>query len=410
MLRTLRIRIISLAIISISVVVLAITGTINLLNAISLRNRADQTLNIISEFQGVMPSDSQEIEHRAHFSIDEEMPFRTRYFVITTDLNGKIIDKNTDNIASVDDEDIIRFNEATRNKKENTYGSVGDFRYLVKINDSGNRMVTFLDRIQDGEAIRRLLFASLMTAAIGILVIFLLLIFVSKLILQPFVRNHEKQQQFITDAGHELKTPLAIIRTNAEVLEVVSGENEWLESIKNQTERLDGLVKGLLRLARSGEFTDEHEHIKFSLSAAVNEIATPFKTLAEKKGLKIHFDITPSIEYKGDAQSISTLVSILVDNAIKYASEDGEVLITLNRMGKGTLKTAKLIIENDTDVDESEDPERFFERFYRSDGSRARESGGYGIGLSVAKTIVEQHKGKITVSRNGNRISFTVIL
>ena len=410
MLRALRIRIITLAIIAISVVVFAITGTINLLNALWLRNRADETLNIISDFRGVMPSNTHEIEPKAHFSIDEEMPFRTRYFVITTDQNGNIIEKNTANIVSVDDEDISRFNEATRSKPENTYGSVGDFRYLVKKNDSGDRMVTFLDRTQDGEAIRRLLFASLMTAAIGIGVIFLLLILVSKRILQPFVRNHEKQQQFITDAGHELKTPLAIIRTNAEVLEVMNGENEWLDSIKNQTERLDGLVKGLLRLARSGEFTDENEHIKFSLSAAVNEIATPFKALAEKKGLIMHFDITPSIEYKGSAQSISTLVSILVDNAIKYASPGGEVLITLNRMGKGTLKTAKLIVENDTDIDESEDPERFFERFYRSDGSRARESGGYGIGLSVAKTIVEQHKGRITVSRNGNRIAFTAKL
>ena len=269
-------------------------------------------------------------------------------------------------------------------------------------------MVTFLDRSQDGEAIRRLLSASFLTAAIGLLVILLILIFASKLILQPFVRNHEKQQQFITDAGHELKTPLAIIRTNAEVLEVIGGSNEWIDSIKNQTERLDGLVKGLLRLARSGELTDEH--VKFSLSAAVNEIATPFTALAEKKGLKMHFDITPSIEYKGNPQSIGTLVSILVDNAIKYAVPNGEVIVALNRMGKGTLKTAKLIVENDTDMDENEDPERFFERFYRSDGSRARESGGYGIGLSVAQSIVEQHKGKITVSRTGNRIAFTAIL
>lgn len=410
MLRALRIRIVTLAIIAISVVVLAITGTINLLNAIWMRTKADETLNLISEFNGRIPSDSGELEHKAHIYVDEEMPFRTRYFVVTTDDDGDILGTNTENIVSVDADDILNLNNATRNKPENAYGSVGGFRYLVRANESGIRTVTYLDRTEDGETIRRLLRASLIVAAIGILVIFLLLIFASKLILQPFVRNHEKQQQFITDAGHELKTPLAIIRTNAEVLEVVSGENEWLDSIKNQTERLDTLVKGLLRLAKSGELSDEHEHIKFSLSAAVNEIAAPFKALAEKNGLRMHFDVTPSIEYKGDAQAISTLVSILVDNAIKYAAPGGEVIITLNRMGKGTLKTAKLIVENDTDIDENEDPSRFFERFYRSDGSRARESGGYGIGLSVAQTIVEQHKGKITVSRNGDRIAFTAIL
>ena len=408
MLRALRIRIITVAIIAITIVVLAITGTINILNAVWMRAKADETLNLISDFNGRMPANRDELEPKAHFSIDEEMPFRTRYFVITTDESGNLIDANTDNIVSVDASDLLRFNETTKNKTQGSFGSVDNYRYLVRKNSAGGRMVTFLDRSQDSEAIRRLLSASFLTAAIGLLVILLILIFASKLILQPFVRNHEKQQQFITDAGHELKTPLAIIRTNAEVLEVINGSNEWIDSIKNQTERLDGLVKGLLRLARSGELSDEH--VKFSLSAAVNEIATPFTALAEKKGLKMHFDITPGIEYKGNPQSIGTLVSILVDNAIKYAAQDGEVIVALNRMGKGTLKTAKLIVENDTDIDETEDPERFFERFYRSDGSRARESGGYGIGLSVAQSIVEQHKGKITVSRTGNRIAFTAIL
>ena len=220
----------------------------------------------------------------------------------------------------------------------------------------------------------------------------------------------KKQNQFITDAGHELKTPLAIIRTNAEVLEMCVGSNEWLDSINNQTERLDGLVKGLLRLAQSAEIPEDTEQVTFSLSAAVRETAEPFKALAEKNGHKMHFDITPEIQYKGNAQSINTLVSILVDNAIKYASPGGEIFVSLARMGIGTLKTAKLIVENDTELDGTDDPNRFFERFYRSDSSRARQTGGYGIGLSVAQTITEQHKGKITVSLNKNRIAFTVIL
>ena len=188
------------------------------------------------------------------------------------------------------------------------------------------------------------------------------------------------------------------------------GSNEWLDSINNQTERLDGLVKGLLRLAQSAEIPEDTEQVTFSLSAAVRETAEPFKALAEKNGHKMHFDITPEIQYKGNAQSINTLVSILVDNAIKYASPGGEIFVSLARMGIGTLKTAKLIVENDTELDGTDDPNRFFERFYRSDSSRARQTGGYGIGLSVAQTITEQHKGKITVSLNKNRIAFTVIL
>ena len=121
-------------------------------------------------------------------------------------------------------------------------------------------------------------------------------------------------------------------------------------------------------------------------------------------------DIAPNIEYKGDAKAISTLVSILIDNAIKYASEGGDIAVSLTRLGKSTARTAKLVVDNATNIDSKEDVNRYFERFYRSDSSRSRQTGGYGIGLSVAKTIIEAHKGKITVSRNNGRIYFTVLL
>lgn len=408
MLRALRIQIIAVTLVAVTCVVFAITFTINLLNGIWLRSRADDILNIISDFNGSIPSNPDEIEDRVHFTVDSELPFRTRYFVIKTDKDGNITEAMTNSISSVTDEDIEHYNELTCHLKDKTYRSVDEYRYLVRDTKNG-KMVTFLDRSQDRETIRTLFVASTLTAIIGLTLMFCIIILASKRILQPFVRNQEKQKQFITDAGHELKTPLAIIRTNAEVLEVCGGSNEWVDSIKNQTERLDGLIQGLLRLAKSGEL-EEEEHVQFSLSAAVSEVSHPFKTLAEQKGHKMHFDITPGIEYKGSPQSIRTLVSILVDNAIKYAADGGEIFINLYRMNKGALKAAKLVIENDTDIPADENPSRFFERFYRSDGSRARETGGYGIGLSVAQTIVEQHRGKITVDRTGNRIAFTVIL
>lgn len=292
---------------------------------------------------------------------------------------------------------------------DGTRGNIGNYRYLVRDIDNG-KMITFLDRSQDKEIVTQLMVGSAFASCICLALIFLLLIFISKKVIQPFVRNQERQKEFITDAGHELKTPLAIIKTNAEVLEVCYGKNEWLDSIQNQTVRLDGLVKGLLQLSKSTELEAEAEHIQFSLSAAVNEIAESFRTMAEQKGHKMHFDISPGIDYKGNAQSISTLVSILVDNAIKYATDNGEICVSLTRMGKSTARTAKLVVENDTDVDDSVELNRFFERFYRSEGSRSRQTGGYGIGLSVAKNIVEAHKGKISVSKTGAKIAFTVIL
>lgn len=409
MLRAFRIRLVSVTMLAISIVVLAITGAINISNTIRLRQRADSMLDLISEYNGTIPQSSTEVEGKVDFYFSQETPFQTRYFVLRFDDVGNLTEAMTNYIAAVSVDDIQRYAALTAHQKNESRGSIGQYRYLVTDNQDG-RMITFLDRSQDRDSALALLAISVFTAVIGLSCILTLMIVLSKKIVQPFIRNQEKQKEFITDAGHELKTPLAIIRTNAEVLEVCCGGNEWIDSIKNQTERLDGLVKGLLQLARSSETNHDEVHIVFPLSAAVNEVTESFITMANQKGHTIHIDISPNIDFKGDPNSIRTLVSILVDNAIKYASENGEICVSLTRMGKSTAKTAKLIVENETDIDNSEDVNRYFERFYRSEGSRSRQTGGYGIGLSVAKTITEAHKGKISVSRSGNRIYFTVIL
>lgn len=394
---------------SVMLVVFCISGAINIANFIKLRQRADTMLTIISDYNGTLPINPTEIEDKVQFTVNDETPFQTRYFVIRLDKNGNLTEAMTSNIASVEQDDIEKLSKITAEFPDKSRGSIDTFRYLARDTESG-KMITFLDRSQDMESQMQLMAISFFTAVIGLIIIFIILVFISNKLLAPFVRNHEKQKQFITDAGHELKTPLAIIRTNSEVLEMCYGKNEWLDSIQNQTTRLDGLVKGLLQLSKTNEFVGDSEHVQFSLSGTVNDIAESFRTMAEQKGHKMHFDVIPQINYKGNSQSISTLVSILVDNAIKYASEGGEIFVSLSRMGKGSGKTARLVIENDTDMDSSEDPNRFFERFYRSERSRSRQTGGYGIGLSVAKNITDNHKGKISVAYNGNRIAFTVIL
>lgn len=409
MLRTLRIRIIALTMICITVVICVIASAINIANYLRLQSREDGMLSLISEYNGTIPHNPEELEDKLKFAISSETPFQTRYFVIRVDNEGTITEAMTSNIASVGKGDIERLCSIVKSKPDGTRGNIGSYRYLISKTEGG-RMFAFLDRSQDRELSAQLIMVTVFTGLISLGFIFLILIIISQKIISPFVRNQEKQKQFITDAGHELKTPLAIIRTNAEVLEVCYGKNEWLDSIQNQTTRLDGLVKGLLQLSKGTELGAESELIRFSLSSTVNDIAESFRTMAEQKGHKMHFDIVPGIDYTGNAHSISTLVSILVDNAIKYASDNGEIYIRLSRMGIGTAKTARLVVENDTDLDNSVELNRFFERFYRSDDSRARSSGGFGIGLSVAKSIVENHKGKISVSKTGNKIAFTAIL
>lgn len=409
MFRAFRIRLITLTMIAIALVVFAIVGAINVSNYVKLQMSADSMLNLISEYNGTIPQDSNELEGKVDVFISRETPFQTRYFVIRLNKSGGISDTMTNYVASIDADDIFYYAGLTAGLDDDTYGNAGPYRYLVKDIDSG-KMITFLDRSQDKRTAVQLLIISIFTALIGLACICILMVLLSDKLIQPFKTNHEKQKQFITDAGHELKTPLAIIKTNAEVLECCYGENEWIDSIKNQTNRLDGLVKGLLQLARSNEMHNDNAHILFPLSAAVYEVAEPFITMAKKNGHELRLDIAPNIEYNGDAQAISTLVSILIDNAIKYASDGGDIRVTLTRLGKSTARTAKLVVDNATSIDDKENLNRFFERFYRPDSSRSRQTGGYGIGLSVAKNIIESHKGKITVTKSNGRIYFTVLL
>ncbi len=406
MFNQLRLRLILITMVSISLVVGLITGAINFFNLIRLQQKADSILRVIADFNGDMPHDKYTLEEHVDFNVNDETPFQIRYFVVYTDNRSVVTNARTDSIASVDYDDLQRFADVTRGLPEDTYGTYENFRYLVSKTPYG-RSITVVDRSSDIEFARQMISISVIIGLTGLLLIFIILIFASNIIVRPFIKNQELQKQFITDAGHELKTPLAIISTNAEVLECCYGQNEWLDSIKNQTSRLDGLVKGLLQLTRNNG-VEKSEHIQFPLSAAVSEIASSFTTLAEHHGHKLNLNIVPNITLKGDAQAIRTLVSVLVDNAIKYSSENGDINVSLTKMGIGTSKTAKLVVDNKTDIDDSEDINRYFERFYRSDSSRSTQ--GYGIGLSVAKSVIEAHKGKITVSKNKDRIYFTVVL
>ena len=227
----------------------------------------------------------------------------------------------------------------------------------------------------------------------------------------------EKQKQFITDASHELKTPLAIISANAEVLEMIEGKSEWTESIRNQIGRMSELVQNLVTLSRMEEENIHTVFTGFSLSDAVSETAEPFGTLAESKGLQLQTEITGQITFCGDEKSIRQMLSILLDNAVKYAVKDNEteqkekkadrrILVSLSRQGNYAILAVSNAVE-----EMPEKPERLFDRFYRADESRTRESGGYGIGLAVARAAAEAHKGKITAEKESeHRIAFRVRL
>ena len=217
---------------------------------------------------------------------------------------------------------------------------------------------------------------------------------------------------FISNVSHEIKTPLAIISANTEVLEMVSEPNEWTVSIKNQITRLNGLLKELLSLAKMEEEKPALTMADFNISDAVYDAASPFTTLAETKGKKLTIDVANGLSYHGDEGAIRQLVSILTENAVKYADEGGEIAVKLFTSHNG--KETDLEVSNTCKEPPQGDLTKLFDRFYRDDSSRSRskgeKKGGYGIGLSIAQAIVRSHKSKISCKAENGMMIFTAQL
>jgi len=241
----------------------------------------------------------------------------------------------------------------------------------------------------------------------SLVVVTVLVALFSRRAIKPMVENMERQKRFITDAGHEIKTPLAIISANTEVIEMLDGENEWTQSIRHQTKRLSELVQMLLKLAKmEGEVQREMTVTEFNISDAVIDVAEPFITLAKSKNKDLTLDVAEGLSFTGDESQIRELTSILTENAVKYAEENTEIKLTLARHGKETV----LSVFNKGEPIAEESLPKLFDRFYREDSSRTRDTGGSGIGLSIAKAIVDSHKGRISAKNTDGGILFTAVL
>ena len=219
----------------------------------------------------------------------------------------------------------------------------------------------------------------------------ILLLLLSKRIVRPVAESYEKQKQFITDAGHELKTPLTIIGADADLAEMEWGENQWIQDIRRQTQRLTELTQDLIYLSRMEEEGLSLQSIDFPLSDVAEEMAHSFLPLAQNQGKRLEIAVQPMLSFRGDEKSIRQLCSILLDNALKYSPQEGKLLFRLEKQGKNIL----LSVSNTTSQPiKKEELCHLFDRFYRTDPSRNSQTGGYGLGLSIARSIVTAHKGK----------------
>ena len=338
--------------------------------------------------------------------ISEETPFESRYFTVRYSADGTLLDVSTDRIAAVDEEGAEAY-AADVLAGRKTSGFADSYRFLKTTSAEGETRIIFLDCARSLAGFRSFLYASLLVSGAAFLIVAVLVILLAGRILRPVEESYVKQKTFITDAGHEMKTPVAVIEADASVLEMEIGENEWVADIRKQTERLASLTKELTYLARMDEGGSNRTMIEFPLSDVVSEMAQSFRARAIVMKKRFETEIAEGIGYTGDEAAIRKLLSILLDNALKYSNEEGEIRVRLARKNRNV----ELSVFNTAEEIDPASLPKLFERFYRADRSRNSESGGFGIGLSIAKAVAEAHKGRISASSaDGRSVTFTVVL
>lgn len=496
MLKKLRRKFIAIAMLSVSIVLIAIVGTINIANYISTNEALDARLKLIAGNGGTFPDllergsmgeegntadestnkgtptpkeppsgrtdvqppedmnqadlkdDNLKENDLKRHGISPESQFDTRYFTVTINSKGEVENIDTSKIASVSSENAAEYAKKlwkSGKKGDGKSGFADNCKYLT-VDEDGSTMYIFLSCQRELSTIKTYILASVGISVFGLLVVFVMIYFFSGKILKPVSESYEKQKRFITDASHEIKTPLTIIDANTEVIEMMEGENEWTSSTRKQIARLTSLTEKLVFLSRMDEEATKLEMLEFSLSDAILDTAEPFKAVARTKGKKLTIDVTDKILYTGDEKTIRQLISILLDNAIKYSGcssvscENGnvnkdninktylnkttqtqnncvtagdmepEIELTMRPSGKNRIITVWNTVDDTANIKKGRQ-DMLFERFYRTDASRNSKTGGFGIGLSAAYAIVKAHKGKITAeSKDGQSIKFTIVL
>ena len=444
MTKTLQKRFVFSSMLAITILLAILLGVINIANTVLVQQQTKKNLQMISGYDGEignldfdregtgeqlpekpdgeppeMPSDSSMVPPEKPEGEPPEMPrgrdaaadydtfMSSNFFVVRLDSGKAVTYVDVSHVGSVSEEEAGTLAIEVL-EKGGSEGRTANYRYRVtdsRVN--GETTVVFLDVSGQNASCLRVL---LISAGIGILCWFLMLLIVWRIsgrAVRPIAENIEKQKQFITNAGHDLKTPLAIIKANAEAMELYNGENKWSRNIKMQTDRLSELMNRLLLLSRMDENSEKPERTEFSLSGLAEQFAEDFAEAFENRKITVEKEISPEVTVLADKGQTEQLLSILLDNAVKYTEEGGQVRISLRKdAGRAVLE-----LENTCTEIPQVPPERLFDRFYRSDSARTQKNGGFGIGLAVAKAICEANEGSITASYlTPPGVKFTVIL
>ena len=441
MIKTLQKKFVITAMIAVTVLIVVLLGAVNVLNYVRVRAENEGLLSMIlqnekffynenmaisetdeipegagmanaPELEGLEPpidnppwkQDEKKNPKMDFFNkhITEDTAMSARYFIVKFDSNNDIAYVDTSRISSVTEEEAIEYASDIIDSGEDK-GSRDNFIFQIS-HDDVERGKTLVCLYTSGQT-KNILWVLFVSVAIGVFgwsLMLVLVIVLSKKAIRPIAQNMEKQKVFVSDAGHEIKTPLAIIMANIDAMELHNGENKWSKNIRSQTNRLSGLMTNLLTLSKMEDLKNTAKK-SIDVSKLVQDNVEDFFEYASSKGLEIKNNVEENIIYSAEEEHINQLISILLDNAVKYSIEKGDICISLEKNPKGfNLKVSNPCekVEKDLNV--------LFDRFYRGDEARTQKNGGYGIGLSLARAIVENYNGTIRAEYENGIITFTV--
>ena len=416
MIKQLRIKFIRISVAAVAAVMVLLCASVNVVYFLSVNAHLNETLDMIADNQGRIPDfrkrppdeaaeDEQEMRIMPR-KFNEETPFSTRFFVLYYTQDGVMTRADLKNIASVTDSDVQNY-LAFAVQQDAGYGFTDDYKYKITQKEDGSFTAVFLNDYDQINTAKTILLVSLLATVFCIALIFVMIVLFSKKAMAPMIENDRRQKQFITDASHELKTPVTVIRTSLRVLEMEVGRQKWIDKAVAQTDKLTDLINSLVTLSKLNEGENTFHAAAFNISDALTETAQSFADFAQENGHTLQISVEPDVRFVGDEYTVRQLASVLLDNAVKYASEGTPIEFSMDKDKKGVRIRTKNVCDDLPDAD----LDKLFDRFYRADQSRNSAKSGFGIGLSMAKTICESHHGSIRAQVEDDRsIVFTAVL
>lgn len=409
MIKKLKNRFILLAVAAVGIIFFFIIGIINVVNQKITNENLERVLTILLENEGEFPTDLlEEGDNRYPLlgsALSRETPFETRYFTVTLDEEGDVITSNTTKIVSVNNV-VAEIYAASLFEQEKFNGGIDYYRFGTVMLEDGNILYVFVDYAKQLTVVDSFLKSSIIFGVVGLFAVYGLMTLLSKIVVKPVEESYTKQKSFITNASHDIKTPLTIISADTELVEMENGESQWTNDIKDQVKRLTSLTNKLVFLSKMEEEDFSLDLMEVDISSLLHEVVLHYEPLIAASNKKIEIDIADDIIIKANEDKFNQMMYLLFDNAIKYSSENATIKLGL----KLNNKQVELTMENDVDFIEEGNHDELFDRFYRLDSSRNSTTGGHGIGLSVVKAIALSHKAKISCkSENTQSIKFTII-